>query len=146
MDPAIKDALKAIVEGPCARAWPDPAACPGLRLRPWFFLNAQPPALEFLWFRANCPRAHCAVLENVPASGAALSWFGQTNTRAACPTMGPMLIYRLPRAFIRRTDAASAGPRPSPFDSPWIAAGGGAHRGRARVDGATPSTSASAAS
>ena len=86
MDPAIKDALKAIVEA-LRQAMPDPATLPDYGFDP-SFLERTSPALEFLWSRYFRVRLHG--LENVPASGAALL---VANHSGGLPYDGAMLIH-----------------------------------------------------
>jgi len=86
MDPAIKNALKAIVEA-LRQSMPDPATLPDYGFDPGF-LERTAPALEFLWSRYF--RVRLAGLENVPASGAALL---VANHSGGLPYDGAMLIH-----------------------------------------------------
>jgi 1-acyl-sn-glycerol-3-phosphate acyltransferase len=86
MDPAIKDALKAIVEA-LRQAMPDPASLPDYGFDP-SFLERTSPALEFLWSRYF--RVRLRGLENVPARGAALL---VANHSGGLPYDGAMLIH-----------------------------------------------------
>jgi len=86
MDPAIKNALKAIVEA-LRQSMPDPATLPDYGFDPGF-LERTAPALEFLWSRYF--RVRLRGLENVPASGAALL---VANHSGGLPYDGAMLIY-----------------------------------------------------
>jgi len=86
MDPAIKDALKAIVEA-VRRPMPDPAGLPDFGFDP-AFLERTAPALAFLWSRYF--RVRLLGLENVPASGAALL---VANHSGGLPYDGAMLIH-----------------------------------------------------
>ena len=86
MDPAIKDALKAIVEA-MRQTMPDPASLPDFGFDPGF-LERTAPALDFLWSRYF--RVHLRGLENVPASGAALL---VANHSGGLPYDGAMLIH-----------------------------------------------------
>ena len=86
MDPAIKDALKAIVEA-MRQTMPDPATLPDFGFDPGF-LERTAPALEFLWSRYF--RVRLRGLENLPASGAALL---VANHSGGLPFDGAMLIH-----------------------------------------------------
>jgi len=102
MDPAIKDALKAIVEA-LRQSMPDPASLPDYGFDPGF-LERTAPALEFLW-SALLPRAPARSGKRACQRGGAS---GLPTTRAACPTMGHAHL-RLPRASSGAQTAASAG-------------------------------------
>jgi 1-acyl-sn-glycerol-3-phosphate acyltransferase len=86
MDPATKDALKAIVEA-IRQPLPDPASLPDYGFDPGF-LRRTAPALAFLWDRYF--RVSLQGLENVPASGAALL---VANHSGGLPYDGAMLIH-----------------------------------------------------
>ena len=86
IDPAIKDALKAIVEA-VRQPMPDPASLPDFGFDP-AFLERTAPALAFLWSRYF--RVRLRGLENVPASGAALL---VANHSGGLPYDGAMLIH-----------------------------------------------------
>jgi len=137
MDPAIKDALKAIVEA-LRQSMPDPASLPDYGFDPGF-LERTAPALEFLWSRYF--RVRLRGLENVPASGAALL---VANHSGGLPYDGAMLIYAChalhPAHRPLRPLVATFAVR-SPWMRPVVARIGACARRCA-----TPSTSASAAS
>jgi 1-acyl-sn-glycerol-3-phosphate acyltransferase len=86
MDPAIKDALKAMVEA-VRETMPEPSTLPdhGFDLA---FLDRTAPALAFLWSRYF--RVRLVGLENLPASGAALL---VSNHSGGLPYDGAMLIH-----------------------------------------------------
>jgi 1-acyl-sn-glycerol-3-phosphate acyltransferase len=86
MDPALKDAFKAVVEA-VRQTMPDPASLPDFGFDPGF-LERTAPALEFLWSRYF--RVRLKGLENVPAKGAALL---VANHSGGLPYDGAMLIH-----------------------------------------------------
>jgi 1-acyl-sn-glycerol-3-phosphate acyltransferase len=86
MDPAIKDAIKAIVEV-MRQPMADPAGLPDFGFDRGF-LERTAPALAFLWSRYF--RVSLRGLENIPASGAALL---VANHSGGLPYDGAMLIH-----------------------------------------------------
>jgi 1-acyl-sn-glycerol-3-phosphate acyltransferase len=86
MDPAIKDALRAMYEA-ARQTMPEPSTLPDFGFDQ-AFLDRTAPALQFLWSRYF--RVKLVGLENVPAQGAALL---VANHSGGVPYDGAMLIH-----------------------------------------------------